>query len=155
MSKPPPSTTSQALDKDDALHDRYKGVEPFDGVDVNGAKWHTFKDQLKAATDVGSARTKAIVYGKQANVTSANASVEAGIMFSDLQARDPTAYDKLWDKDYCWQPEYVQNSVDVAKKALFSWYNLVFEGRCLTKVKALGWEMLVKYLGSLTKSLAM
>ena len=95
MSKPPPSTTSQALDKDDALHDRHKGAEPFDGVDVNGAKWHTFKDQLKAATDVGSARTKAIVYGNQAPVTAANASVEAGIMFSDVQSRDPTAYDKL------------------------------------------------------------
>ena len=102
MSKPPPSTTSQALDKDDALHDRYKGVEPFDGVDVNGSKWHTFKDQLKAATDVGSARTKAIVYGNQAIVTPANASVEAGIMFSDLQSRDPTAYDKLRNKDHCW-----------------------------------------------------
>ena len=100
MSKPPPSTTSQALDKDDALHDRYKGVEPFDGIDVDGSKWHTFKDQLKAATDVGSARTKAIVYGNQAPVTVNNAAVEAGIMFSDLQARDPTAYDKLWDKDY-------------------------------------------------------
>ena len=61
-------------------------------------------------------------------------------MFSDLQSRDPTAYDKLWDKDYCWQPEYVQNSVNVAKKAVFAWYNVVFEGRCLTKVKALGWE---------------
>ena len=44
------TTSSQALEKDDALHDRYKGAEPFDGVDVNGAKWHTFKDQLKAAT---------------------------------------------------------------------------------------------------------
>ena len=138
MSKPSP--TSQDLEKDDALRDRCKGVEPFDGIDVDGAKWHTFKDQLKAATDVGSARAKAIVYGNQRDVTVANAAVEAAIMFSDLQSRDPTAYDKLWDKDYCWQAEYVQNSVDVAKKAVFSWYNVIFEGRCLTKVKALGWE---------------
>ena len=140
MSKPPPTTTSQAMEDDDALHDRYQGIDPFDGIDVDGLKWHTFKDQLKAATDVGSTRTRMIVYGKQAKVTAANAAVEAGIMFNDLQGRDPTAYDKLWGKDYCWEPGYVQNSVNVAKKAVFKWYTVVFEGRCLTKVKALGWE---------------
>ena len=95
------ATSSQALEKDGALHGRYKGIDPFDGIDADGSKWHTFKDQLTAATDCGSARTKAIVYGNQAAITAANAAVEAGVMFSDLQSRDPTAYDKLWDKDYC------------------------------------------------------
>ena len=115
MSKPPSTTSSQALEKDDALHDRYKGIDPFNGIDADGSKWHTFKDQLKSATDCGSARTKAIVYGNQAAVTAVNAAVEAGIMFSDLQSRDPTAYDKLWKKDYCWQPELIDVSASIKK----------------------------------------
>ena len=61
-------------------------------------------------------------------------------MFADILSRDKSEYDKLWKKDYCWEVEYVQASADEEKKKLFSFYALIFDGRCLTTVKQLGWS---------------
>ena len=117
-----------------------RGIDPFDGIDDDkGSKWHTFKDQLATAIESGGKREKLLVYGNQSTVTAANVNEEAGIMFADILSRDKSEYDKLWKKDYCWEVDYVQASVDEEKKKLFSFFALIFEGRCLTTIKQLGW----------------
>ena len=134
------SDTSQ-----DLLALKRRGIDPFDGIDDDkGSKWHLFKDQLATATESGGKREKLLVYGNQPPVTAENVDVEAGVMFADILSRDKSEYDKLWKKDYCREVGYVQASVDEEKKKLFSFFALIFEGRCLTTVKQLGWSKVRK-----------
>ena len=128
----------------DALLKMRRGVNLYDGSnDHDGRLWHRFKKELATAlAGWGSRRVKLLVYDEQQALTAINIDEECKLMFADMRDGLHGGSEKtvatLWDEEYVWEVEYVQQSIDKIKKEIFRWYLHIFEGSCKTKVETYG-----------------